>query len=59
MKLNECIYHSKRPCVFKNILTASEKSNEALSWTQNSLASLLQDEVLVFRIGKKSTGIHL
>lgn len=49
MRLNEFIYKINKPILFKQILTDSAAS----TWTPESLAALLNDEKLNFRIGKR------
>ncbi len=56
IKLNEFIYKLNQPCVFKNILKASDdesETNTAIKWTPDRLETLLKNEKLTFRIGKK------
>jgi hypothetical protein len=55
MNLNEFIFKLNQPCVFKNILKISsdKKSNTAVEWTPSYLETLLKNEKLTFRIGKK------
>ena len=51
--MNKFIYKLNRPCVFKNILVKTDTSNSAIDWTPSSLESILKNEKLTFRIGKK------
>jgi hypothetical protein len=53
LNLSEHVFKLNRPCVFKNILVKNGDTNIATEWSPESLANVLQDEVLVFRIGKK------
>ena len=55
-KLNEFIFKLNQPCVFKNMLKASDdesRTNTAIAWTPDRLESLLKNEKLTFRVGKK------
>ena len=54
--LNQFIYKTDKPCIFKNLIKQideNEVNNSVCKWTPEYLTCLFKNTTLTFRIGKK------